>query len=110
MSIEPILFDKFFSHPDKLYIEHITNMFDEDDTPLEREVKRFHDIAKLKDNFQIYIRNTEKGGVDKNHSLLSAYLFLLYRPPLSRPLLTIFLFHLTMLRFVAHLSLDGLCY
>jgi len=77
MSIEPILYDEFFSHPDKLYIEHITNMFDKDDTLLEREVKRFHDIAKLKDNFQIYIRNTEKGGVDKNHSLLSGYLFLL---------------------------------
>ncbi|MFK5975854.1 MAG: CRISPR-associated helicase Cas3' [Sulfurovum sp.] len=72
------MFDEFFSHyPKKLYINHITNMFDEDDTKLEREVKRFHDIAKLKDNFQVYIREPKKGGVDKNHSLLSAYLFLL---------------------------------
>ena len=69
------MFDEFFSHPNKLYIEHITNMFDSDDTQLEREVKRFHDIAKLKDNFQVYIRGAK--GVDKNHSLLSAYLFLL---------------------------------
>lgn len=75
MSIVSILFDTFFSHPNKLYIEHITNMFDADDTALEREVKRFHDIAKLKDNFQKYIRGDK--GVDKNHSLLSAYLFLL---------------------------------
>ncbi len=77
MRIESILFNKFLSHPDKLYITHISNMFDKDDTNLEREVKRFHDIAKLKNNFQIYIRDTKKGGVDKNHSLLSGYLFLL---------------------------------
>jgi len=71
------LFDEFFSHPDKLYEDHIGNMFDESDTPLEREVKRFHDIGKLKNNFQIYIRDTTQSGIDKNHSLLSAYLFLL---------------------------------
>ena len=75
MKIESILFDEFLSHPNKPYIEHITNMFDNDDTQLEREVKRFHDIAKLKDNFQVYIRGDK--GIDKNHSLLSAYLFLL---------------------------------
>lgn len=69
------MFDEFFSHPNKLYIKHIANMFDKDDTLLEREVKRFHDIAKLKDNFQKYIRGDK--GLDKNHSLLSAYLFLL---------------------------------
>jgi len=77
MSIGSILFDKFLSHPDRLYIEHISYMFHKEDTPLEREVKRFHDIAKLKNNFQIYIRDTSKEGKDKNHSLLSAYLFLL---------------------------------
>nr|MCH9739341.1 CRISPR-associated endonuclease Cas3'' [Campylobacterota bacterium] len=75
MRIESILFSEFLSHPNKLYSEHIENMFDSDDTPLEREVKKFHDIAKLKNNFQIYIRGDK--GVDKNHSLLSAYLFLL---------------------------------
>lgn len=52
-------------------------MFEESDTPLEREVKRFHDIGKLKDNFQIYIRDTSQEIKDKNHSLLSAFLFLL---------------------------------
>ncbi len=71
------MFDKFFSHPNKLYTLHITNMFNQNDTKLERAVKQFHDIAKLKDNFQIYIRDTSKKGKDKNHSLLSAYLFLL---------------------------------
>jgi len=73
--MESILFDELWSHPNKPYIQHIENMFDSDDAPLEKEVKRFHDIAKLKTNFQEYIRGNES--VDKNHSLLSAYIFLL---------------------------------
>jgi len=80
MRIGSILFDEFFSHyPKKLYVNHIEKMFAEDDTRLEREVKHFHDVAKLKDNFQIFIRNPRenKNMKDKNHSLLSAYLFLL---------------------------------
>ena len=77
MDTESILFEKFLSHPDKLYTQHISNMFEESDTFLERKIKYFHDIAKLKNNFQIYIRDPAKGGVGKNHSLLSAYLFLL---------------------------------
>jgi len=89
MRIESILFSEFFSHPNKLYVEHITNMFNEEDTTLEREVKRFHDIAKLKNNFQIYIRGDK--GVDKNHSLLSAYLFLLNSSFETRDLLFGFL-------------------
>lgn len=72
-----ILFDTFLSHPDKLYIEHIGRMMGVNDTKLEQHVKLFHDIAKLKNNFQAYIREPEKGGSEKNHSLLSAYLFLL---------------------------------
>lgn len=71
------MFDTFLSHPDKQYENHIVQMFDEKDTPLERAVKTYHDIAKLKHNFQLYIRDTKKGVVDKDHSLLSAYLFLL---------------------------------
>jgi len=89
MSIGSILFDTFLSHPDKLYIEHISNMFHEEDSSLEREVKRFHDIAKLKKSFQIYIRGDK--GVDKNHSLLSAYLFLLNSDFETRDLLFGFL-------------------
>ncbi len=50
-------------------------MYEIEDSDLERDVKRFHDIAKLKDNFQKYIRGDR--GVDKNHSLLSAYIFLI---------------------------------
>ena len=75
MKIGSILYKEFLSHPNKPYIEHIKNMLDKDDTPLEREVKIFHDLAKLKNNFQDYIRGQK--GKDKNHSLLSAYLFLL---------------------------------
>ena len=89
MRIGSILFDEFFSHPDKLYSEHIDNMFSVDDTVLEKEVKRFHDIAKLKNNFQTYIRGDK--GVDKNHSLLSAYLFLLNSDFENRDLLFGFL-------------------
>jgi len=70
-----ILFDEFWSHPNKPYSHHIENMFHQSDNTLEREVKRFHDVAKLKDNFQRYIRGEE--GIDKNHSLLSGYIFLL---------------------------------
>ena len=48
--------DTFLSHPNKPYTKHISNMLDEADTPLIREVKLYHDITKLKNNFQIYIR------------------------------------------------------
>jgi len=91
MNIGSILFSQFLSHPDKLYIEHISNMFSPQDTPLEREVKRFHDIAKLKNNFQIYIRDTLQDTKDKNHSLLSAYLFVLNSSFETRDLLFGFL-------------------
>jgi len=73
--MESILFNEYLSHPNKPYNNHIENMFYKNDNSLEREVKKFHDIAKLKDNFQRYIRGEE--GKDKNHSLLSAYIFFL---------------------------------
>lgn len=72
-----ILFSEFLSHPDKQYVDHIGTMIDEDDTALCKAVKSYHDIAKLKNNFQLYIRDTTKYVSDKNHSLLSGYLFLL---------------------------------
>jgi len=74
---ESILFDEFWSHPNKLLENHIKNMISPDDDELGRQVKLFHDIAKLKNNFQIYIRDTSSDKLDKNHSLLSAYFFLL---------------------------------
>jgi len=75
--MEYILFDTFLSHPEKLYIKHVEQMYDESDTALERAVKMYHDIAKLKNNFQIYIRDTAQTVKNKDHSLLSGYLFLL---------------------------------
>ena len=72
-----ILFDEFWSHPNKLLENHIKNMISPDDDELGEQVKLFHDIAKLKNNFQIYIRDTSNDKLDKNHSLLSAYFFLL---------------------------------
>ena len=74
---ESILFDEFWSHPNKLLENHIKNMISPDDDELDKQVKLFHDIAKLKNNFQIYIRDTSNDKLDKNHSLLSAYFFLL---------------------------------
>ncbi|WP_103597175.1 CRISPR-associated helicase/endonuclease Cas3 [Campylobacter concisus] len=74
---ESILFDEFWSHPNKLLENHIKNMISPDDEELDRQLKLYHDIAKLKNNFQIYIRDTSNDKLDKNHSLLSAYFFLL---------------------------------
>ena len=74
---ESILFDEFWSHPNKLLENHIKNMISPDDEELGKQVKLYHDIAKLKNNFQIYIRDTSNDKLDKNHSLLSAYFFLL---------------------------------
>ena len=74
---ESILFDEFWSHPNKLLENHIKNMISPDDDELGKQVKLYHDIAKLKNNFQIYIRDTSNDKLDKNHSLLSAYFFLL---------------------------------
>ena len=77
MMKESILFDEFWSHPNKLLENHIKNMISPNDEELDRQVKLYHDIAKLKNNFQIYIRDTSNDKLDKNHSLLSAYFFLL---------------------------------
>lgn len=74
---EPILFDEFWSHPNKLLENHIKNMISPGDEELDKQVKLYHDIAKLKNNFQIYIRDTSNDKLDKNHSFLSAYFFLL---------------------------------
>ncbi|ADV46309.1 CRISPR-associated helicase Cas3' [Nitratifractor salsuginis] len=67
----------YLSHPDKPYTQHIRNMFDANDIPLERSVKLYHDIAKLKSSFQYYIRHPGESVKDKNHTLLSGYIFLL---------------------------------
>jgi len=74
---ESILFDEFWSHPNKLLENHIKNMISAGDEELDKQVKLYHDIAKLKNNFQIYIRDTSNDKLDKNHSLLSAYFFIL---------------------------------
>ena len=55
---ESILFDEFWSHPNKLLENHIKNMISPGDEELDKQVKLYHDIAKLKNNFQIYIRDT----------------------------------------------------
>ncbi|WP_235597653.1 septation ring formation regulator EzrA [Campylobacter iguaniorum] len=66
----------FLSHPGKPYIDHIKRMVDISDSKLEKEVKAFHDVAKLKSTFQKYIQNLDVFVENKNHALLSAYMFL----------------------------------
>lgn len=70
--------NELLSHPDKLLREHISGMLSFCNNKLEKDVISFHDIAKVKEPFQIFIRNTDtKQILDKKHSLLSAYYFLL---------------------------------
>lgn len=67
------------SHPNELLQEHVSNMLSFVSSDLERDVIRFHDLAKVKEEFQKYIRDTIKNAsnkANKNHSLLSAYFFL----------------------------------
>ncbi|WP_249321686.1 MULTISPECIES: CRISPR-associated helicase Cas3' [unclassified Campylobacter] len=71
------MFSEFLSHPDKSFVSHITNMLYANDDDAQRYVKLFHDIAKLKSDFQKYIRCGDAKGLEKDHSLLSAYIFLL---------------------------------
>jgi len=78
MTIRHILYKEFFSHhPDKLFKNHILNMVSEEDNELEKCVKIYHDIAKLKWLFQKYIRTLDEKILGKEHSLLSAYFFML---------------------------------
>jgi len=72
------LYKEFFSHhPDKLFKNHILNMVSKEDNELEKCVKIYHDIAKLKWLFQKYIRTLDDKILGKEHSLLSAYFFML---------------------------------
>lgn len=68
--------DDILSHPNKLLREHVNNMLSFISGDLERDIIRFHDIAKVKEEFQEYIRDTSKNIKNKDHSLLSAYFFL----------------------------------
>ena len=77
MKIRCILCSEFLSHPNKALKFHILNMINDGDDEITRQIKLFHDIAKLKQNFQKYINNPNDKITDKNHSLLSAYIFLL---------------------------------
>ena len=69
--------DVILSHPNKLLEEHINNMLSFASNDLERDTILFHDIAKAKKAFQTHIRGKSKNIPNKNHSLLSAYFFLL---------------------------------
>lgn len=65
------------SHPQKLLREHVEGMLSFASTDLERDVILFHDIAKAKEPFQRFIRDTSSKVDNKEHSLLSGYYFLL---------------------------------
>lgn len=65
------------SHPQKLLREHVEGMLSFASNDLERDVIIFHDIAKAKEPFQRFIRDTSLKVNNKEHSLLSGYYFLL---------------------------------
>ena len=65
------------SHPQKLLREHVEGMLSFASNDLERDVILFHDIAKAKEPFQRFIRDTSLKVDNKEHSLLSGYYFLL---------------------------------
>jgi len=65
------------SHPQKLLREHVEGMLSFASNDLERDVIIFHDIAKTKEPFQRFIRDTNLKVDNKEHSLLSGYYFLL---------------------------------
>ena len=65
------------SHPQKLLREHVKGMLSFASNDLERDIILFHDIAKAKESFQRFIRDTNLKVDNKEHSLLSGYYFLL---------------------------------
>lgn len=65
------------SHPQKLLREHVKGMLSFASNDLEKDVILFHDIAKAKEPFQRFIRDTSLKVDNKEHSLLSGYFFLL---------------------------------
>ena len=65
------------SHPQKLLREHVEGMLSFASNDLEKDVILFHDIAKAKEPFQRFIRDTSLKVDNKEHSLLSGYYFLL---------------------------------
>lgn len=65
------------SHPQKLLREHVKGMLSFASNDLERDIILFHDIAKAKEPFQRFIRDTNLKVDNKEHSLLSGYYFLL---------------------------------
>jgi len=67
----------YLSHPDKLLSSHIQNIaaFDAEDVPF-CIVARFHDLGKVTDSFQDYIRKTKKSA--NPHAFISGVLFLLH--------------------------------
>lgn len=65
------------SHPQKPLREHVEGMLSFASNDLEKDVILFHDIAKVKEPFQRFIRDTSLKVDNKEHSLLSGYYFLL---------------------------------
>ncbi|WP_332444331.1 CRISPR-associated helicase Cas3' [Wolinella succinogenes] len=67
----------YLSHPDKLLSSHIQNIaaFDAEDA-LFCIVARFHDLGKVTDSFQDYIRKIKKSA--NPHAFISGVLFLLH--------------------------------
>lgn len=69
---------QYLSHPDYPLNNHIMNIADSFDDEYHRMTARFHDIGKLSDEFQNYIKNPVSKS-NTTHSLESALLFLFWK-------------------------------
>lgn len=77
-----------WSHPKKSYVKHIQNIADSFDDEAHRVSANFHDIGKLSDEFQRYIRKqTDK---KTTHAIEGGYLFPFLIDNIDKDFLSIF--------------------
>ena len=67
--------NSLLSHPGYPYKKHILNIYDSFDDDLHKEASLYHDIGKLSDEFQEYIRNLKNKNT--THSFESALAYLI---------------------------------
>ena len=68
--------EKYFSHPNYPYREHIKNIADSFDDDSHKWSAIFHDLGKLCDSFQTYINPEHRNKKKTTHALIGALLFL----------------------------------
>lgn len=69
---------RYLSHPDQKLTDHIANIAAYCDDALFQITARFHDLGKVLESFQVYIRDTDNHSSEA-HAPVSAIIFLLNR-------------------------------